>query len=113
MTQSLRVSQPSLSHHHEHPGGTRRKDTGPMTGMSKKFLAAIGITVVVAAGAGGAIAAGGKGRTGRPGHPGPAAIASYLGLTPAQLRQQLRAGKTLAQIAVAQGKSVSGLEDAI
>lgn len=84
-----------------------------MTGTSKKILAAIGVTIVVAAGAGGAIAAGGKGKPGRPGHPGPAAIASYLGLTPAQLRAQLRAGKTLAQIAVAQGKSVSGLEDAI
>ena len=41
----------------------------------------------------------------------PAAIASYLGLTPAQLRQQLGAGKTLAQIAVAQGKTVAGLEE--
>jgi hypothetical protein len=84
-----------------------------MTGTSKKILAAAGVTLAVAAGAGGAIAAGGKGRTGRPGHPGPAAIASYLGLTPAQLREQLKAGKTLAQIAIAQGKSVSGLEDAI
>jgi hypothetical protein len=84
-----------------------------MTGTSKKILAAIGVTVVVAAGAGGAIAAGGKGKPGRPDHPGPAAIASYLGLSPAQLREQLKAGKTLAQIAVAQGKSVSGLEDAI
>jgi uncharacterized coiled-coil protein SlyX len=46
-------------------------------------------------------------------HPGPVAIASYLGLTPAQLRQQLRSGKTLAQIAVAQGKTVAGLENAI
>jgi hypothetical protein len=84
-----------------------------MRGTSKKILAAAGVTLAVAAGAGGAIAAGGKGRTARPGHPGPAAIASYLGLTPAQLRQQLKAGKTLAQIAVAQGKSVAGLEDAI
>ena len=71
-----------------------------------------GATLTVAAGAGGALAAGQHGR-GPAGHPGPAAIASYLGLTPAQLREQLRAGKTLAQIAVAQGKSVAGLEDAI
>jgi hypothetical protein len=84
-----------------------------MNEKSKKVFAAAGVTLAVAAGAGGAIAAGGKGRPGRVGAPGPAVIASYLGLTQAQLREQLRAGKTLAQIAVAQGKSVSGLEDAI
>src|SRR3954447_6775915 len=60
-------------------------------------------------GAGGA-AAGGPGRG--PG-PGSAPIATYLGLTSAQLRTQLQAGKTLAAIATAQGKTVSGLEDAI
>src|SRR5712691_6585963 len=41
------------------------------------------------------------------------AIANYLGLTAAQLRAQLESGKTLAEIATAQGKSVSGLENAI
>jgi hypothetical protein len=84
-----------------------------MNGKSKKVFAAAGVTLAVAAGAGGAVAAGGKGGPGRAGAPGPAVIAKYLGLTQAQLREQLRAGKTLAQIAVAQGKSVSGLEDAI
>ena len=79
---------------------------------SKKAFAVAGATLTVAAGAGGALAAGQHGR-GPAGPPGPAAIASYLGLTPAQLREQLRAGKTLAQIAVAQGKTVAGLEDAI
>ncbi|HTU86570.1 MAG TPA: hypothetical protein VMF57_13400 [Solirubrobacteraceae bacterium] len=39
--------------------------------------------------------------------------ASYLGLTNAQLIQQLTGGKSLAQIATAKGKSVSGLEAAI
>jgi hypothetical protein len=39
--------------------------------------------------------------------------AAYLGLTPAQLRIQLHAGKSLAAIATASGKSVSGLENAI
>ena len=47
------------------------------------------------------------------GPPGAAAIATYLGLTSDQIRTQLQSGKTLAQIATAQGKTVSGLEDAI
>jgi hypothetical protein len=37
-------------------------------------------------------------------------VASYLGLTDAQLLQQLASGKSLAQIATAKGKSVSVLE---
>jgi ribosomal protein S20 len=41
-----------------------------------------------------------------------AAAASYLGLTEAELRSQL-ADKTLAEVAKAQGKSVSGLVDAM
>jgi hypothetical protein len=39
--------------------------------------------------------------------------AGYLGLTPAKLTAQLKAGKTLAQIATAQGKTVAGLEQAL
>jgi hypothetical protein len=57
----------------------------------------------------------GPGGPGGPGH-GPfagAAITSYLGITAAELRTQVKAGKTLAQVATAQGKTVSGLEDAI
>ena len=42
---------------------------------------------------------------------GPAA--TYLGVTDAQLLQQLSSGKSLAQIAGAKGKSVSGLEQTI
>jgi hypothetical protein len=84
-----------------------------MKTRSKKAFAAAGVTLAVAAGAGGAVAASGRGANRPVGHPGPAAIASYLGLTPAQLREQLRSGKTLAQIAVAQGKTVAGLEAAI
>src|SRR5436305_5337001 len=41
------------------------------------------------------------------------AAATYLGLTEAQLRTQLESGKTLAQVAKAQGKSVDGLEAAL
>lgn len=49
-------------------------------------------------------------------HAGPfagAAVAKYLGLTEAQLIAQLRAGRSLADIASAQGKTVAGLKDAI
>jgi hypothetical protein len=41
------------------------------------------------------------------------AAAAYLGLTPAELRAQLESGKTLAQVAAEQGKSVDGLKAAI
>jgi polyhydroxyalkanoate synthesis regulator phasin len=41
------------------------------------------------------------------------AAASYLGLTEDQLRSRLESGKTLAEIAKAQGKSVAGLKDAM
>jgi hypothetical protein len=47
-----------------------------------------------------------------PGAPA-SAVANYLGLTKAQLRTQLQSGKTLAQIAKAQGKTTAGLEQAI
>ena len=45
------------------------------------------------------------------GHRGPglAAAANYLGLTEAKLEAQLESGKTLAQVATAQGKTVDGL----
>ena len=64
--------------------------------------------------------------TGGPGHGGPggpgghhgtppfaAAVATYLGLTDAQVKTQLQSGKTLAEIAVAQGKTSTGLQDVI
>jgi hypothetical protein len=41
------------------------------------------------------------------------AVVSYLGIHPAQLMAELRTGKSLAEIARAHGKSVSGLESAI
>lgn len=41
--------------------------------------------------------------------PSSAAVASYLGITPAELRTELRAGKTLAQIAVAHDKTADGV----
>jgi hypothetical protein len=39
--------------------------------------------------------------------------ASYLGLTPAELRAQLKAGKSLATLAPEHGKTASGLDNAI
>jgi hypothetical protein len=41
------------------------------------------------------------------------AAASYLGLTEEELESRVNNGKTLAQIAKAEGKSVDGLEDAL
>jgi hypothetical protein len=41
------------------------------------------------------------------------AIADYLGLSEAQLRSQLESGKSLADVARAQRKPVSGLEQTI
>ncbi len=45
--------------------------------------------------------------------PGLAAAADYLGLSQTELRSQLQAGKSLADVAQAQGKPVSGLKNAI
>src|SRR6185312_5089220 len=42
-----------------------------------------------------------------------AAVAKYLGLTKAQMLKQLESGKSLAEIAKAQGKTTAGLEQAI
>jgi hypothetical protein len=65
-------------------------------------------------GSGGSTAAAGKGAPGGAGPgPGAQAIADYLGLTTAGLRTQLTSGKTLAQVATAQGRTVAGLEAAI
>lgn len=41
------------------------------------------------------------------------AAADYLGLSQAQLHSQLQSGKSLADVAAAQGKSVSGLKNAM
>jgi hypothetical protein len=50
---------------------------------------------------------------GHHGFPGLDAAASYLGLTDAQLDAKLDSGKTLAQVAKDQGKSVDGLVSAL
>jgi len=56
---------------------------------------------------------GGHGYGHEPYHHGLDTAATYLGLSEDALHEQLESGKTLAQIAQAQGKSVDGLIDAI
>jgi hypothetical protein len=67
-------------------------------------------------GAGGSGGQGGLAAPGRPGSPadGPfGAAAKYLGVTANQLFDQLRAGKSLAQVAGAERKSTDGLKQAM
>ena len=81
--------------------------------MTKRaMVATAGAVLALAAGGGTALAHGGPGGP-RGGPPDAAAIASYLGLTQAELRTQLQSGKSLAAIARAQSKTVWGLEDVI
>ena len=54
-----------------------------------------------------------RGEFGHFGFPGLSTAASYLGLSERQVRDQLESGKTLAQIAKDQGKSVDGLVAAL
>src|SRR5919198_2342998 len=99
-----------------------------MTITITRRMAVTAIAVFALVGAGGAIAASDKSGTPKaspaqtcgPGAPGrgPAAsflgaVADYLGLTKAQLRTAHENGTTLAQLAEQQGKSVSGLKQAI
>jgi len=95
---------------------------------------AVGLAVGVLAGGAGGVLAATSGTTTSPSAPfagmGPghggmygmthsgqrpvlSAAASYLGISQTSLQTQLQSGKTLAEIANAQGKSVSRLQDAI
>jgi hypothetical protein len=77
-------------------------------------LVATGAALALVAGGGAAFAASGSPAAAKVGRGGVVqAVTSYLGLTPQQLRADLRAGQTLAQIAAAQHKTVGGLEQAI
>src|SRR4051812_16258733 len=84
--------------------------------MNAKRIA-LGISSSLVLGAAGAGIAGATSSNGSGppagGPPGAAAIAGYLGLSASDLQTDLKSGKTLAQIATAQGKTVSGLEAAM
>jgi hypothetical protein len=90
----------------------------------KQKVATAIVATALAVGGGGALAAGNGGGSAKSSasaatsshdsHLGPlSAAATYLGLTTDELRTRLQAGKSLADVATAQGKSVSGLEDAL
>jgi hypothetical protein len=86
-----------------------------MNGMSRKrLLAMLAAAVVVAGGTLVAVTAA-QGPAGHEhGKSALAAASSYLGVSEPQLRQDLRSGKTLAQVAAATpGKSAQGVIDAI
>ena len=82
--------------------------------MKRRIIGTAVVAVaMLAVGSGVAVAAGGGSGDG-PRHAGPlGGAAEYLGLTREQLRDALRAEKSLAQIAREQGKSVGGLKQAM
>ena len=83
--------------------------------MNAKRIA-LGITTTIALGAAGAGIAGAASSNGSApagGPPGAAAITTYLGISASDLQTALQSGKTLAQIATANGKTVAGLETAM
>jgi len=81
----------------------------------KRRLVAAAAALALVAGGGAAYAANSSHSTGKGGGRGAVviAVAGYLGLSVQQLRADLKSGETLAQVATAQGKSVSGLEQVI
>jgi hypothetical protein len=97
-----------------------RRQNALMNTTTKKAIAIGAAALVVAGGtAGGALAAGRSATAAASAHHRFVrhgvfrAAAGYLGLTPRELFQQLRSGKSLAEIAGAQGKTVDGLKSAI
>jgi hypothetical protein len=78
----------------------------PFFGLPGLGLGGVGFGGPGFGGPGGRIVRGGFGA-------GLSTIATYLGITQAQLRSELASGKSLAQIASAHGKDASGLVDAI
>src|SRR5919106_294412 len=97
-------------------GSSRPRTEGAEMSTRWKIVgAAVAAGLVLVIGTGVAVAASGeRGGKALAGERGPmTAVASYLGLTVAQLREALHDDKSLAQIAGEQGKSVDGLKQAI
>ena len=80
---------------------------------SKRTFAALGAALALAVGGGQATAHAGAAGKGKAPAVVMKAAASYVGLSPKELAANLQSGKSLAQIATAQGKSVDGLKAAI
>lgn len=80
---------------------------------SKRTFAALGAALALAVGGGQATAHAGAAGKGKAPAVVMKAAASYVGLSPKELAANLQSGKSLAQIATAQGKSVEGLKAAI
>ena len=75
-------------------------------GIGKAFAVGLAVVALAAVGAGGAVAAPAKG--------GPLkSAAAFIGITVEQLRTELRAGKSMAQVATTKGKTEADLEAAI
>jgi hypothetical protein len=86
----------------------------PMQHRNRRLATATAALTLVAVGAGAGFAVNSQAASKSGGRGGiRSAITSYLGVTTHQLRADLRNGQTLAQIAATQGKSSSGLEQAI
>jgi hypothetical protein len=102
----------------------RRKEPKMQITITRRMAVTV-VAVLALVGAGGAVAASKSSGTAAQsgtcqGRPGPAArgdfaaaVASYLGITKAELETARDNGTSLAQLAANQGKSVSGLKDAI
>lgn len=100
-----------------------------MNSTRKGAASAIAVVLLLVVGLGTALAAGGPGRGGAPGfgmHAGAGpgygvmaggvvmdAAAEYIGISEAALAAERHDGKSLAQVATAHGKSVTGLEAAL
>jgi hypothetical protein len=83
--------------------------------VNRRFFTGVAVLAVVAGGTTAAVTAAQPAHHARAAHPGPlAAAAGYLGVTNAELRSELRSGRSLAQIAAATpGKSRAALIEAM